>query len=240
MSDTATIDFAGAHVVVVGASRGGIGSAIASGFARHGATVVITGLEDEPVGNPGLRYRKLDVTDADDVRTFVGELDAIDVVVNCAAIVRGPDEADPDTFKEVLDVNINGHYTVASAVRRKLAETHGSLIGIASMYAQFGSPVVPAYGASKAAIAQLTKSLAIAWAPDSVRVNAIAPGFVVTEQTEPLRRQPGKSEEVVARTPAGRWGKPEDLVGPALFLASGLAGFITGITLPVDGGYSVA
>ena len=113
------------------------------------------------------------------------------------------------------------------------------MINIASMYARFGSPMNPAYGASKAAVEQLTKSLAIAWAPDNIRVNAIAPGFIVTQQSAKSRTNPAHVAAVTARTPLGRWGQPDDIVGTALFLASSLAGFMTGVCIPVDGGYSI-
>jgi NAD(P)-dependent dehydrogenase (short-subunit alcohol dehydrogenase family) len=113
------------------------------------------------------------------------------------------------------------------------------LINVASMYALFGSPKNPAYGASKAGVAQLTKSLAIAWAADGIRVNAIAPGFVVTEQSARARSDPAFVAAIEARTPLGRWGEPDDIAGAALFLASDAARFITGTCLPVDGGYSV-
>jgi NAD(P)-dependent dehydrogenase (short-subunit alcohol dehydrogenase family) len=107
------------------------------------------------------------------------------------------------------------------------------------MYAMFGSPKNPAYGARKAAVQQLTKSLAIAWAPDGIRVNAVAPGFIVTQQSARSRTDPVHVANVNARTPLGRWGEPEDIAGPVLFLASPAAGFMTGTCLAIDGGYSV-
>ena len=125
------------------------------------------------------------------------------------------------------------------AFQPHLAKTKGSVINIASMYARFGSPQNPAYGASKAAVEQLTKSLAIAWAPDGIRVNAIAPGFIITQQSAKSRTNPVHVANVTARTPLGRWGEPGDIAGAALFLASPLAGFMTGVCLPVDGGYSI-
>ena len=106
------------------------------------------------------------------------------------------------------------------------------------MYSTYGSPRVPAYGASKAAVAQMTKSLALAWAEHGVRVNAIAPGFIVTEQSARGRADPTHYQRVLDRTPAGRWGQPADIAGPVLFLASPAAAFITGAVLPVDGGYT--
>ena len=108
------------------------------------------------------------------------------------------------------------------------------------MYASFGSPKNPAYGASKAAVQQLTKSLAIAWAADGIRVNAVAPGFIVTQQSARSRADPAHVAAVSLRTPMGRWGDPTDIAGPVLFLASPAAAFITGACLPIDGGYSVA
>ena len=146
---------------------------------------------------------------------------------------------EPVFFSHVLDVNLVGTFRAALAFRGHLAKTRGSVINIASMYAGFGSPENPAYGASKAGVAQMTKSLAIAWARDGIRVNAIAPGFIVTEQSEKSRRNPDHVNAVNSRTPLGRWGVPDDIVGTSLFLASSAAGFITGACIPVDGGYSV-
>jgi len=116
----------------------------------------------------------------------------------------------------------------------------GSIINIASMLSFFGGGLAPGYAASKGGVAQLTKSLAIAYAPDGIRVNAIAPGWIETPLTQALRDDPARTGAVIARTPMGRWGKPHDITGPALFLASSLAGFVTGAILPVDGGYLVA
>ena len=119
------------------------------------------------------------------------------------------------------------------------ASAPARVINVASMYARFGSPRNPAYGASKAGVEQLTKSLAIAWAEDGIRVNAIAPGFIVTEQSARARQDPAFTKAIEARTPLARWGQPGDIAGTALFLASDAAAFITGACIPVDGGYSV-
>jgi NAD(P)-dependent dehydrogenase (short-subunit alcohol dehydrogenase family) len=136
-------------------------------------------------------------------------------------------------------VNLHGTFRTALAFHPHLSRSGGCLINVASMYATFGSPRNPAYGASKAAVAQLTKSLAIAWAPDGIRVNALAPGFIVTEQSARSRTDPEHVARVAARTPLGRWGEPEDIAGAALFLASRASAFMTGVILPVDGGYSI-
>ncbi|MBF9044262.1 SDR family oxidoreductase [Rhodobacterales bacterium HKCCE4037] len=229
--------FAGAEVLVVGASRGGIGTAIAHAFRDAGAQVAITGVEAAPDPDDGFAYTQLDVTDTAAVRAFASGIDKLDVLVNCAAITRRGEEMDPEFFHHVLNVNLVGSLRCAEALHGALKG--GALINIASMYARFGSPRNPAYGASKAGVEQMTKSLAIAWAGDGIRVNAIAPGFIVTEQSARARQDQSFTSAIEARTPMGRWGQPGDIAGAALFLASDAAGFITGVTLPVDGGYSV-
>jgi NAD(P)-dependent dehydrogenase (short-subunit alcohol dehydrogenase family) len=226
-------------VLVVGASRAGIGAAIARAFQDAGAEVQITGVEDAPSPEDAGRfaYTRLDVTDTAAVRAFAAGFDRLDVLVNCAAITRRGEEMDPEFFAHVLNVNLVGSLRCAEALQAALKG--GAVINVASMYARFGSPRNPAYGASKAGVEQMTKSLAIAWAADGIRVNAIAPGFIVTEQSARARSDPAFSKAIEARTPMGRWGQPVDIAGTALFLASGAAGFITGATIPVDGGYSV-
>ena len=234
--------FAGKQVLVVGASRAGIGAAIARAFQDAGAEVAITGIEATPAPEDRARfaYHQIDVTDPESVRALAARIRRLDVLINGAAITARGEEMAPAFFAKVVDVNLFGTFRMAEAFHPHLAAQGGSLINIASMYAQFGSPKNPAYGASKAAVQQLTKSLAIAWAPDNIRVNAIAPGFIVTEQSARSRTDPTHVANVSARTPLGRWGQPEDIAGTALFLASDHAAFITGACIPVDGGYSVA
>jgi len=237
----AKFDFAGATVLVIGASRAGIGAAIARQFKASGAEVAITGIEDAPAPEDRdiFQYHKLDVMDGDAVRVLAETFDGLDVLVNCAAITSRGEEMEPKFFQKVVDVNLFGTFRTAEAFHDALASRKGVIINVASMYARFGSPRNPAYGASKAAVEQLTKSLAIAWAPDGIRVNALAPGFIVTEQSARSRTDPQHVANVNARTPLGRWGQPDDIAGTALFLASSAAGFITGACIPIDGGYSV-
>ena len=242
MSSVAVFDFSGTDVVVIGASRAGIGAAIARSFQKAGASVTITGVEECPAEEDRNRfeYVQLDVRDTGAVARFAAGHPALDVLVNCAAITARGEEMDPEFFETVVDINLLGTFRTAKAFHGALKARAGSLVNIASMYASFGSPKNPAYGASKAAVTQLTKSLAIAWAKDRIRVNAVAPGFIVTEQSARSRTDPDHVAAVDKRTPMGRWGQPDDIAGPVLFLASDAAKFITGTCLAIDGGYSVA
>lgn len=234
-------DFSGRRVVVVGASRGGIGASIAAAYKQCGAGVTITGIEPEPIESDRGKYAyaRLDVADPDAVQSFANGVGDLDILVNCAGMGRRDEEYKPDTFKRVMETNLYGLLYLSNSFKPALARSRGCIIAIASMYSLFGSPRVPAYGASKAGVSQMTKSLAIALAPDHVRVNALAPGFIVTEQTARVRADEAHVRKVIERTPMNRWGQPEDLAGAALFLSSPAAAYITGVTLPVDGGYSV-
>ena len=240
MDPSRCFDFSGRAVLVVGASLGGIGSAIAAAFRSAGAAVTITGIENEPVENERGRYpyERLDVTDTGAVERLAARIERLNVLVNCAG---GSERGQPPgiaPFEHFLDLNLTGTYRLCFAFLPHLEASRGCIINIGSMYGHVGSPKVPAYGAAKAGVHQLTKSLAIAWAERGVRANAIAPGFVATAGTAVGRSDPEHYAAVVARTPMGRWGEPEDIAGPALFLASPAAAFVTGVTLNVDGGYA--
>jgi NAD(P)-dependent dehydrogenase (short-subunit alcohol dehydrogenase family) len=233
-------DFAGAEVLVIGASRAGIGAAIARAFRDAGAQVAITGAEEAAAAaDADFPYHRLDVTDTAAVTALAAGMPRLDVLVNAAAITSRGEEMAPDFFAHVLDVNLQGSFRAMLAFHPHLKAAGGCVVNIASMYARFGSPRNPAYGASKAGVEQLTKSMAIAWAPDGIRVNAVAPGFIVTQQSARARQDPAFVARVTDRTPLARWGEPDDLAGPVLFLASPAAAFITGTCLAVDGGYSI-
>ena len=242
MARSGSFDFSGAHALVIGASRAGIGAAIARAFQDAGANVAITGAEPEPAEEDRARfaYTQLDVTSLDEVRALAAITERLDILVNCAAITSRGEEMEPSFFERVVNVNLHGTFRAAEAFHAHLKASRGTLINIASMYAAFGSPKNPAYGASKAAVAQLTKSLASAWAPDGIRVNAVAPGFIVTQQSAKSRTDPAHVAAVNLRTPMGRWGQPEDIAAPVLFLASSASEFMTGTCLAIDGGYSIA
>ena len=144
-------------------------------------------------------------------------------------------------FQQVVDINLTGTMRVCAAARPLLAASgQGAIVNLASMLSIFGGGLVPGYAASKGGISQLTKSLAIAYAPDAIRVNAVAPGWIATPMTRALQDDPKRSGPILARTPLNRWGKPDDIAGAALYLCSPVASFVTGTTLVVDGGYSIA
>ena len=237
--------FSGRVVLVTGGTSG-IGRGIAEAFAGEGAEVVVTGLTEAEVEScrettSRLSARCLDVADQAAIDHHVKGLRRLDVLVNAAGmILRGGLEYELEGFLRVVDVNLSGTMRLCLACRPLLAESRGSVLNLASMLTFFGSGVAPAYSASKGGVAQLTKSLAIAWAPEEIRVNAIAPGWINTALTRPLHDDPARSGAIIARTPLGRWGRPEDVAGAALFLCSPAAAFITGVILPVDGGYSIA
>ena len=154
-----------------------------------------------------------------------------------AGVIRRDAEFSPDVFAQVLDINLTGTMRVCTAARPLLARRGGSIVNIASMLSYFGGARVPAYSASKGGVAQLTKSLALAWAADGIRVNAVAPGWIATPLTESLQQDAARSGQLLSRTALGRWGRPEEIAGPVLFLCSEAAAFVTGSILPVDGGY---
>jgi NAD(P)-dependent dehydrogenase (short-subunit alcohol dehydrogenase family) len=235
------------HVLVTGASSG-IGAGIARAFvAAGGARVTATGATLAEVDAArartemqGVTLDVLDVRDDAAVRALVQAQGELDVVVNCAGIIRRGAEHEPEAFAQVLDINLTGTMRVCAAARAGLKARAGCIVNTASMLSFFGGGLVPGYSASKGGVAQLTKSLAIAYAADGIRVNAVAPGWIATPLTQALQDDPARSEPILARTPLGRWGTPEDVAGPVLFLASAAARFVTGVVLPVDGGYLIA
>jgi NAD(P)-dependent dehydrogenase (short-subunit alcohol dehydrogenase family) len=142
------------------------------------------------------------------------------------------------TFLKVLDVNLSGTMRLCMACKPLLAARRGAIVNMASMLSFFGGPAVPAYSASKGGVMQLTKSLAVAWAREGIRVNAVAPGWIATPLTQALQDDAARSQVILDRTPMARWGTPADVAKAVLFLASDKADFITGAILPVDGGYA--
>jgi 2-deoxy-D-gluconate 3-dehydrogenase len=244
------------RVAIVTGGNGGIGLGMATGLARAGAAVVIAARDQKKslaalgaLDLPPSRAAaiEVDVTGKASVQRMADEALArfgrIDVLVaNAGVNVRKPPEDYTlEEWQSVLDVNVNGPFLCAQAVYPAMKRGGGGkIITIGSMTSIFGASFAVPYSVSKGGVVQLTKALATAWAKDNVQVNAILPGWIDTDLTRTARAQvTGLHERVLARTPAGRWGAPDDLAGAAVFLASRASDFVTGVALPVDGGYSV-
>ena len=234
------------HIFITGATSG-IGEAIAQAFVRDGAQVIATGATEQEVqkasalaNNKGIDFHVLDVRDDAAVQSMVKGIGELDVVVNCAGVIQRSLELEAEAFARTIDINLNGTMRVCAAAREGLKARRGCIVNTASMLSFFGGGLVPGYSASKGGVAQLTKSLAIAYADDGIRVNAVAPGWIATPLTQALQDDPQRAAPILARTPMKRWGTPADIAGPAMFLASAQAQFVTGVILPVDGGYLIS
>jgi NAD(P)-dependent dehydrogenase (short-subunit alcohol dehydrogenase family) len=231
----------GKSALVIGGT-GGIGSAISETLSAAGASVIATAFDAAEQAEAiarmaGIDVRELDVGVDGDVQRLATEIGAVDILVNCAGITsRGDASFGEEEFLRVIDINLHGTMRACRAFKPALAQRHGCVVNIASVMSFHGSGTAPGYSASKGAIMQLTKSLAIAWAGDGIRVNAVAPGFIVTPMTD-AQIDPAYRARVNERTPMGRWGQPQNVADAVLFLCSARASFITGVILPVDGGY---
>jgi 2-dehydro-3-deoxy-D-gluconate 5-dehydrogenase len=240
------------RVAIVTGGNGGIGLGMARGFAAAGANVVVAARNAEKaeaaVAALGAKsaFVALDVSDESSCRAAIGEtagrFGRLDILVNNAgtSIRKPPQTYTAAEWHAVLDTNLTGAFFCSQAAHPVMKRGGGGkIINIGSMFALFGTGYGAPYAASKGALVQLTKSLAVAWAADNIQVNAVLPGWIDTELTRDARQQvAGLHERVLARTPAGRWGVPEDLAGIAVFLAAPASDFVTGAAIPVDGGYS--
>jgi 2-deoxy-D-gluconate 3-dehydrogenase len=254
MKTPALFDLTGQVAVVTG-GNGGIGRSIALGLAEAGAAVAVFGRNDEKnqhvlselktIGVPSLAV-KVDVTNRAGLEPAMtqveSELGGISILVNNAGIASlsgGVLNEKPEDWDRVIETQLNAVFLLSKlAARSMLSRKAGKIINIGSMYSYFGSALVPSYSAAKGAIVQLTKSMAIELAPHNIQVNAIAPGWIETDMTVAVRAMP-MNDEIIARTPASRWGLPEEMAGTAVYLASHASDFVTGETIRVDGGYAI-
>jgi 3-oxoacyl-[acyl-carrier protein] reductase len=249
-SDTGMIfDFNDCHVLVTGGSNG-IGAGIASAFRDAGARVTITGTRtsasDYESDLSGYDYRCLQMEDRDAIDALPSTLDGLDVLVNNAGqtLPGGQNEYIPDVFEQSVAINLFGAFRLATGCKPLLQQSGraggASVLNLASMSSFFAIPIVPGYGAAKAAIVQMTKNLGVAWAGDRIRVNAVAPGLIESNMTQVMKGVEVLEKPQLDRTPMARWGTPGDVAPAVLFLASPGARFITGQTLCIDGGFSAA
>jgi 2-deoxy-D-gluconate 3-dehydrogenase len=244
------------RIAIVTGGNGGIGLGMARGLAGAGASVVVAARNAaksrtavQELGKLGGEAMAVEVDVTDEaavarlVQTARDRFGRIDILVNNAGtnLRKSLHEYSLDEWHHVMNTNLTSAFLCSRAVYPAMkAAGGGKIINIGSMMSIFGASFSPAYGASKGGIVQLTKSAAIAWAPDNIQVNAVLPGWIDTELTQGARRQvQGLHESVLRRTPAGRWGRIDDMAGVAVFLASAASDFVTGTAIPVDGGYSI-
>ena len=254
MTSDSMFDLTGRVAIVTG-GNGGIGLGIAEGLAKVGANIVVAARDQsksegaieriQGLGTRALSVR-IDVTDEASVASAViaalNEFSRIDILVNNAGIVirKSPQDYSLAEWNEVIGVNLTGAYLCAREVYPHMVGSGGGkIINIGSMFSISGSELVASYSASKGGLVQLTRSLATAWARDNIQVNAILPGWIHTNMTAAARdRFPERYDQIRSRIPHGRWGEPEEIAGAAVFLASRASDYVTGVALPVDGGYS--
>ncbi len=243
------------RVAIVTGGNGGIGLGMAQGMADLGATIVVAGRNAEKAeaavsqlqeSGAEAAFIAVDVADdqscADLITASVAQFGRLDILINNAGMNNRklPDEYDMAEWRQVMDVNLNSAFACCQAAHPEMQKAGGGkIINIGSMYSIFGGPYTVPYAASKGGIVQMTKGLATAWAKDNIQVNAVLPGWIDTELTQTARRVvDGLHENVLRRTPAGRWGEAGDMAGIAAFLASPASDYVTGTAIPVDGGYS--
>lgn len=244
------------RVAVVTGGNGGIGLGMARGLAAAGAAVVVAARNAEKgaaavaeLAHRGANaaFLAVDVADQKSARAMVAQtaerFGRLDILINNAGINvrKPPEDYAAEEWRDIIDINLKGAFFCAQAAYPEMRRAGGGkIINIGSMTSIFGVPFAAPYAASKGGIVQLTRALATAWAKDNIQVNAVLPGWIDTDLTKKARQQvDGLQERVVARTPAGRWGAPDDFAGIAVFLAASASDFITGVAIPVDGGYLI-
>lgn len=217
----------------------GIGKAVAAMLAADGWQVIAAGLEKDDDLPAGITYVQLDITRTEEVLAALSGIDSLGALVHCAGILRHDREWQPEEFDLVMRVNVNAAFHLSTALLPRLEAGQGAVVMLASMWSIFGSPLAPAYTASKGAVAAVMRSMAVAWAPRGIRANAVAPGWVETRMTTRAKADADRTARISGRIPMGRWAQPKDIARVIRFLVSDDAGYVTGVVLPVDGGYSV-
>lgn len=245
------------RVAIVTGGNGGIGKGMALGMASAGADIVVAARNEEKTARAvaelqalGVRALgvKVDVSSQEQVEAMVEEagrtMGRVDILVNCAGVIlrKLPQDYTLGEWQRVLDVNVTGAFLCCRVVYNWMRKVGGGkIINIGSMTSVIGGGWAAPYAVSKAGVVQLTRSLAVAWAKDNIQVNAVLPGWIFTEMTAPIpEKEPERYAQLCSRIPMGSWGKPSDLAGVAVFLASAASNYITGASIPVDGGFLVA
>ncbi len=250
MSDLSMFDLTGKTALVTGAKRG-IGRAIAEGLARAGADIIGVSATLEPEGSAvgkavaalgrSFQGHACDFSDRDALLRFINGLDVVpDILINNAGTIKRKPAAEHEDalWDEVIETNLSAQFVISREIGAQMvARGSGKIIFTASLLTFQGGITVPGYAASKGGVGQLTKALANEWAGKGINVNAIAPGYIATDNTEALRNDPERSKSILERIPAGRWGKAADFAGPAVFLSSSAADYVHGEILVVDGGW---
>jgi gluconate 5-dehydrogenase len=248
-------DLTGRTALVTGSSQG-IGLALARGLAAAGATVVLNGRDEAKLAAAAEALRgegaqvataPFDVTDAEKAAAALTRLEAevapLDILVNNAGIQRRAPllEMTETEWREVLDADLTSAFLVSRAVApRMIARQRGKIINVCSLMSEVGRPTTGNYAAAKGGLKMLTRAMAVEWARHNLQINGIGPGYIVTDMTRPLVENPEFNQWICGRTPAGRWGRPEELAGAAVFLASAASDFVNGQILYVDGGLLAA
>ena len=230
-------------IVTGGAHPLGIGFGSAKALVKLGFEVIVTGYSEAEIAltpaTPGISTRVVDVTSDESVAALLDGISRLDALVNCAGHASYG-EFELEAFARTVDVNLTGTMRMSMAAYPLLAKDGGAIVNIGSMYSIFGSAVAPGYAASKGGVVALTRSFAASWAKDGIRVNAVAPGWIKTQMARVMWENPDLADPISARTPMGRWGEAQELGDVIGFLCAPESRFVTGVLIPVDGGYSIS
>ncbi len=229
-------------IAIITGGGTGLGQATARQLLADGFQVRALGMDvEEEIAHPGYSFTRFDVTEETAISALAADFEGVEALINAAGIIlHEGKEFGNDGFQKVMEVNLRGTQLMSFAFERALKARRGAIVNFASMWSIFGSGRNPAYSASKGAVESLTRSLAVAWGSDGVRVNAVAPGWIRTRLSVNAMTTPERAGPILGRIPANRWGEPVEVASAVGFLVSPAASYINGVVLPVDGGYSIA